>query len=567
MATQSEEHAASPPTGDEEDPTTLSLDEADAELEPDDGSATGERMAVVLLFLLALAVGTAIRFWNLGGPTLWVDEANAYLTAKESLPTILSRLETDSSPPLYYFLLHNWSALFGSSEVALRSLSVIFGVATIALVFFLARTVFSSRVAVWASFIVATSPVHILYSQQVRMYSLLPLLATASVFLLVRSAQTYRKGYLAAYVVVTALALYTHNFALWLLPAHLVLLLWRGDLWKRPVPWLVAFAAVALAYAPWIPTLSRQVANPDHYAWFAEFWNAWGTFVPVLFTLDSFSPAGAHLGFTSLEPRAHYGIIPLTFAALALLGLWRNFRTKGGLRSLEAAWVPVLLFVPALCALAFSALSTPNYVPGRVDQMLFPAFAILVALGLCALPFQPLRVVLGLGLCVIGLVRAGVLHPSYGSRWLDGNDRDLARAISEEVGPDDVVVFTSLTRAPVEYYLEREGKSPRMLSYPRDSANHLGSQNDWRLMKSPQYMVEEARQVVGELQATRSAGGKAFVLMAYHPVNLPLVYTIEQSLDTDEDDRAGDFKQSGTNSITHLYRFEPEVPAAEEGEG
>lgn len=62
--------------------------------------------------------------------SLWRDEAFSILAAQKSLPWIFSNLSFE--PPVYYTLLHFWMKIFGSGELATRSLSLLgFALATI----------------------------------------------------------------------------------------------------------------------------------------------------------------------------------------------------------------------------------------------------------------------------------------------------------------------------------------------------------------------------------------------------------------------------------------------------
>jgi hypothetical protein len=69
--------------------------------------------------------GCSLRIYDLTGKDIWVDEANGILMARSGLRGLLEHLKLDSSPPLYYLLLGAWMRLFGDSEAAVRSLSVV----------------------------------------------------------------------------------------------------------------------------------------------------------------------------------------------------------------------------------------------------------------------------------------------------------------------------------------------------------------------------------------------------------------------------------------------------------
>src|SRR6476620_6269395 len=79
--------------------------------------------AVLVMSIGILGLALAIRVFHIGQAPLLHDEAYTFLTATTSPTEIIDYLKRDSGPPLYYFLLHYWTSLFGDSESALRFLS------------------------------------------------------------------------------------------------------------------------------------------------------------------------------------------------------------------------------------------------------------------------------------------------------------------------------------------------------------------------------------------------------------------------------------------------------------
>ncbi len=73
------------------------------------------RNLIILLFILALAA--FLRFYLLDGQSFWNDEGNSARIAERSLQLITEGAAGDIHPPLYYYLLHFWRGVFGSSEV------------------------------------------------------------------------------------------------------------------------------------------------------------------------------------------------------------------------------------------------------------------------------------------------------------------------------------------------------------------------------------------------------------------------------------------------------------------
>ncbi|PIZ64741.1 hypothetical protein COY14_04075 [Candidatus Roizmanbacteria bacterium CG_4_10_14_0_2_um_filter_36_9] len=66
---------------------------------------------------------------------LWRDEAFSVVMSGQSVGNIIQSTAADFNPPLYYLILHYWMLIFGSSEIAIRSLSLLFYTLTIFVIF------------------------------------------------------------------------------------------------------------------------------------------------------------------------------------------------------------------------------------------------------------------------------------------------------------------------------------------------------------------------------------------------------------------------------------------------
>lgn len=190
---------------------------------------------MVGLILVALAV----RVPRLGATNLWLDETNSWLLAKYSLPTLLANLRTSPGSPLYFVLLKLWVLLFGESERALRSLSLVVSLALIPVTYTLGARTISRRAGLLGTLLLACAPMQIYYAQEARVYMLVTFLTTCTVLAYVTwrqavcdpgtasgpdggSASTAASGAasrsaarwaLAAYVVCATLAIYTLDLA------------------------------------------------------------------------------------------------------------------------------------------------------------------------------------------------------------------------------------------------------------------------------------------------------------------------------------------------------------------
>ncbi len=144
------------------------------------------QLKTFLLLFLIIIIGFSLRWYDLGTESLWIDEAFSVHHAE--LPSISENIKqvilTEGAPPGYYILLHGWITLFGNSEIAVRSLSVLFGVFSIIVLFFLVRLFFSEGVALLSSLFLATSMLQILLSQEARLYSLFTFLTIFATYIL-----------------------------------------------------------------------------------------------------------------------------------------------------------------------------------------------------------------------------------------------------------------------------------------------------------------------------------------------------------------------------------------------
>lgn len=128
-----------------------------------------QREAVMFVVILALAA--ALRLWGLGTKSFWVDEILA-IERSRSLRQAVMDCALGHEPPLRYVILHHLARL-NPPELFARLPSFLFGVATVGLLWLLARTLFGARVAIVAAFLLAVSPWHIIHSQDARMYAVM----------------------------------------------------------------------------------------------------------------------------------------------------------------------------------------------------------------------------------------------------------------------------------------------------------------------------------------------------------------------------------------------------------
>src|SRR5207302_1166764 len=155
-------------------------------------------------------------------------------------------------PPLFYFLLHGWQPLAGTSEFAGRFLAACFGLLAAVAVFRLGLALGGRALGLAGLLLVAINPFLIDFAQQVRAYPQMVCLLALSAYFQWRILQRPTRLRWAAYVVITALALYSHLFAAFALLAEDAVFLWAVTTgrFKGGWPWVVSQLALGVAYLP-----------------------------------------------------------------------------------------------------------------------------------------------------------------------------------------------------------------------------------------------------------------------------------------------------------------------------
>jgi len=251
-------------------PTALSLNRV----------LSGSSLRTLLLAILLL--GAFLRFYRLDAQSFWNDEGNSARLAERSLALIVEGAAGDIHPPGYYLLLHFWRALFGQSELALRSLSAVAGLTLVLFTYALGSQLFNRYTGLMAAFASVISPFAIYYAQEARMYALLAAFSGAAtlaasglarVLLRPRSpaaesapstGDTRRAlsiAWTVGYALLAAAGLYTHYaFAFVLISHNAIFALWWGTWavrirprWSPLLVWGGAQALAILLYLPWLP--------------------------------------------------------------------------------------------------------------------------------------------------------------------------------------------------------------------------------------------------------------------------------------------------------------------------
>jgi len=216
------------------------------------------------MIALILIAGLILRLFKLD-QSLWLDEAiNVTFVKNLNLHSLIFDYSVgDFHPPLYHIMMRGWVLLFGTSEIAVRLPSVILGLATVYVVYLIAKKLFDNKTALISATLIATSPLHVYYSQEARMYMLAAFFAGLSVYFFVSIAKKETLIYWFGFVVSTALMLYSDYLPYLLFPVYVIfLLIFRNKIQKSTVKtFLPAFVLIFVLVLPWFLIFPKQLAT------------------------------------------------------------------------------------------------------------------------------------------------------------------------------------------------------------------------------------------------------------------------------------------------------------------
>lgn len=390
-----------------------------------------------------LVLGGVLGSIFLGTHSLFLDESVSATLATapwHRFANVVSHREANMA--LYYLLLRGW-VVFGHSEIALRSLSVLLAVGALWVVIALSRELFGRRIALAAGLLLAVNPLYVQFAQDVRGYSLALLLVSASCYFFVRGIgfrSPAPRLCWTAYTVVTALAAYS-NFWAALVPLAQALSL--AFLPPGRIPWrrvLPAAAALAVLLVPL--GLLIQATDSAGVNWAA------GSSAGHLFTkIRSMVP---HAALDLLVVAAAFGLV----VAIVLL---RRRRDVGAIfaRQWAVLFAACWLVVPIAAVVMLSLVDRPLFVVRYLMVSLPPAL-MLVGVGIVRVASLSRRRATTIAVVLLFVVVAASMV-GVAQWYSQGGPQDFRSAVSYIAGRaqpgDGMLIYAPYERVPVEWYM------------------------------------------------------------------------------------------------------------------
>ncbi|MCL4459986.1 MAG: glycosyltransferase family 39 protein [Chloroflexi bacterium] len=467
---------------------------------PESAPRSPQQISLLLALLLIVACGFALRIYLLNGQSLEYDEGVTAALMTRDLSAITQAAAMDIHPPLYYYLLRIWTIFFGTSEFVLRLFSAVIGVALLPLLAKVGTRLMGWGVGLVAAWLAAVAPLLIYYSQEARMYSLLLLLSTLSMYLFIRlilersDGEEGRTHLWLSYVIVATLSLYTHYLAVAVLlvqNVYVLVVLSRRD--RRLRSWLKSQLVIVLLCLPWLLYVGRQVIGRGGPG--VGEYVAFGSVLRRAFVVFSFglsadatltNKAAAVFLFFLLAgcfwPLARY-LRDLSWGICEVNTLGRRFAEDLRPQALMAFWC----LVPIVVTYALW-LWHPLYNPIDNPRLLIlavPAYYLWLAIGInsfaFSLPmvlspicgfirckvkenFQQIAIITGLGSLILCLALVGfftsrsLLAYYYDPKYARDDYRGLVQQIESSFREEDAIVLNAPGQVEIfRYYYRGEG--------------------------------------------------------------------------------------------------------------
>lgn len=344
-----------------------------------------QSLGVVSVLMIA---GLILRIEDLGSSSLWYDEAISSIAVDSIIETGKPVLESGKVylrgiPHLLLGALSSW--ILGVSDFALRLPSALTGTLTIPLTFLLGKELFDRETGLIAAALIAFSTWQIVWSRQVRMYSLLQLLYLMSILMIYRTEKNLKPRNILLLSISIILAGMTHVTAYILPLIALAYFFWTRyggmnsrDMAKIILPVALASVIVQNIYFSYQNLIGRLTFSPENISTYLN-WLGSNTPLILILGIAGILPSikknrkGSFLMLLSTVPIAYIYSLHVDTAAsrylyvlMPFLSIWSGFLLAKILRSpeIEKSFYKIVLAVLFLSVVFSGSFASGDYEPG-----------------------------------------------------------------------------------------------------------------------------------------------------------------------------------------------------------
>lgn len=305
----------------------------------------------MMLFIQIMIAATLRLQFLFARGTYWFDEM--FTVHFSSLPLLqaLPLWVMETNPPFHTLLTRFWIQFFSNAELVTRSSSLLLGLGSILLLYYLGKQLFDKNVSLLATGFLSLAPLHIFVSTEIRAYSLSLFLTLLSFSLFLKLVKKYDPKYFLLYFFCQTVLLYTH-LTLILVPLiqFLSLYVFDSNTYTRKNFLRVNITAFALLLFWLLPSLATKFDPSSLEGWFFSPTASSGS---ILSTITSF--------FLFLPNSVSAKVIAYVMVLLLFFYLLKFIRTKQkDIHHPTILFLSIWAFMPPLVSNIFG-IAIPKY--------------------------------------------------------------------------------------------------------------------------------------------------------------------------------------------------------------
>jgi len=190
-----------------------------------------QKYALEFKIIILLILGLILKGLYIGETNLGLDECFSVYVSQLSPSEIITYLSHGDNPPLWELVLNLWVNFFGHSELSVRIPSLIFNIATIIPIALIGEKYIGKHVGTSAALLFIFSNFSLFIAHEARVYSLLGLLTTTSIYLFLSALNSTKTiKYLLILTVVNTLIVYSHYLGIWIIIMQFLLFICFKDI-------------------------------------------------------------------------------------------------------------------------------------------------------------------------------------------------------------------------------------------------------------------------------------------------------------------------------------------------
>ncbi len=402
--------------------------------------------------LVLIAVAVVLRVLHIGKTDLGGDESFSLYMALQGVPDIVRMLCQGDNPPLWELLLHFWVKVFGISEVAIRSLSLIFSVLTVVPIYLLGERHLQRFAGIAATLCYCFSTFSIYLAHECRVYSLIGFCTASSVLLFISAIHKPKPFRFILLTIVNLMLMYGHYLSVWIIVMEFLVALSvrsiRKKIWK---PYVLHAAALILLFTPMFPVLFRRFMDSGiSGTWIAK----------------TTSPEALYDFLWRMCNAPITTVLAIAILVATLIKLTINIVKKeyafGNTSILALIWI-----VPLLVSFFLSYLT--GFFLDRYFYFLFPVFYLSIAAH-CLYLFQKRKLVGTSLMALFAVAMAFSCSPDSSTKRFSGWHSEIKpivnQLVDEKENQNALVVLPEYFDKQFAYYLDENHEIFRTQSQP-----------------------------------------------------------------------------------------------------